>query len=667
MAQTIIGLDIGAFSVKVSTVSASFRSFSWTGYREFEIPHSGRGRPERAAGEILRELSEKVRGDNGYVVCALPGDRAMTRFVTLPFSDPKRIDSVLGFELEGLIPLSVEDMHYTYQVVGETEDGDSLIFAAAAEHETIQRYMETLTDAGLDPRTLTLDTASYVNLYDHVVKDGTAAFIDIGHRTTKICIVDGGQLRLARSVGRGGMAVTQALADLRGVEFEEAEALKHSSGALPMPGDSLVNKDSLAAAKAMKPIVIGIKQSAQAYMKDSGKTIDRIFVTGGGARLAHSIAWLEEQMGQPVEPLDLAALEFSKVTDLGDSNGAAKSLGLALIQAAASRHVTTLNFRRGAYGYEGDFRFVREKLKVLAAMVAVLLMVASAWAVVKNNSLDRVLSDQKTMLASFTNDSLGKRQTSFSKTLKMLRKPTSQFGDTEFFPPMTAIALLDKITSIQQDINRKAARGGAGAPRDPRLPIRSGAITPPGRGLKAGKVGRPELKGSGPRLDRERPGRIGRPPARIGRSADDDDPGPKRRGPKSRDRDGDEKGADRGDEKDGEEKDGEEKDGEEKDGEANAAADLTARQLTKIELGEVDINVYKEVRVNAETHSDNVAGKEEFRKLLAAEPCFVQVKRRDIGAVVAGTGGRHGDWVRFEVKFKVRCPVAGTTEEEKTK
>ena len=38
MAQTIIGLDIGSFSVKVATVTASFRSFAWTGYREYAIP-----------------------------------------------------------------------------------------------------------------------------------------------------------------------------------------------------------------------------------------------------------------------------------------------------------------------------------------------------------------------------------------------------------------------------------------------------------------------------------------------------------------------------------------------------------------------------------------------------------------------------------------------------
>ena len=120
MAQTIVGLDIGSYSVKVATISASFRSFSWTGYREYEIPHNVRDKPEQAAARMIRDFSHVTKPTNAAMVCAVPGGRVMTRFLTLPFSDPKRVDSVLGFELEGMLPVGVEDMVYSYQV---TEPG----------------------------------------------------------------------------------------------------------------------------------------------------------------------------------------------------------------------------------------------------------------------------------------------------------------------------------------------------------------------------------------------------------------------------------------------------------------------------------------------------------------------------------------------------------------
>ena len=50
-----------------------------------------------------------------------------------------------------------------------------------------------------------------------------------------MCVVSNGQLRLARSLGRGGMAVTESIAEVLDVDAEEAERIKHESGALPLP------------------------------------------------------------------------------------------------------------------------------------------------------------------------------------------------------------------------------------------------------------------------------------------------------------------------------------------------------------------------------------------------------------------------------------------------
>ena len=58
----------------------------------------GRARPERSAAEVLERVAVRAKEKDAVVVAALPGDRVMTRFVTLPFDDPKRIESVLGFE-----------------------------------------------------------------------------------------------------------------------------------------------------------------------------------------------------------------------------------------------------------------------------------------------------------------------------------------------------------------------------------------------------------------------------------------------------------------------------------------------------------------------------------------------------------------------------------------
>jgi general secretion pathway protein L len=700
MAQTIIGLDIGSYSVKLSALTTSFRSVAWTGFREVVVPKAARENPESAAADVLAELAKDPKYGGAFVVTALPGDRAMTRFVTFPFSDPKRIDAVLGFELQNRLPLTVADMIYTFQVTGPTPDGKTEVFAAACKRSTLSTYLGAVSGSGLDPRIVTLDTASYLNLYDQLQsavtaqlptnvsgeKDageknegglGTVAFIDIGHKTTKVCIVENGRLCTARSIGRGGLAVTKAIQLALGVDFETAEKSKHENGQLPLNNQGFAGQGgppptplSRAIADAMQPLVVSLRQTIQAFVSERKRDLDRIYVTGGGARLDGLYPWLEAELGRPVERLPIERLEISRGSNAPQgADVAAKGIGLALVQAAASRHRTTLDFRRAEFAYAGDFEFVKDRLRSLVAMAAILVIVGSAWAVVKNRSLEKQLADQKAQLESFSARTLGQKMNSFSKALKVLQSPPDDGAEQDLFPPMTATVILERITAFQSELNREAVApvDGAsprpaqpGGPADdppPRLRNRvGGGIQPPSRPELARPAGVPTAPPFDPTA---RPSAIRTPrtlpqppgggapfippgatsplpgavppigmPSPDGASAAPPVPGDPSTAPAA--------------------------------ATGSAPAGDSVSSASKIELSNVEVDVFGDVTITAETHESNVNGKEIFRQRIESDPCFREVKRRDIGEVVST--GRHSDWVRFEVTFKVRCPKAGETE-----
>jgi general secretion pathway protein L len=642
MAQTIIGLDIGAYSVKVATITASFRAFTWTNYREITIPHSERDQPERAAAHALAEVSSDLKAVGAVVVCGLPGYKVMSRFISLPFDDPKRIDSVLGFELEGQIPLSVEQMVYSYQVTGKNEEGQSEVFAAAVQREYMSRYMDTLKEAGVDPRILTLDTTSYLNLYDHLVGAGTVAFLDIGHRSTNVCVVQEGQLRMARSIGRGGMAVTQAIANELSLDFEEAERHKHEEGAVPFGPTPVNTQVAGLVEEALRPLVLGVNQSLRAYEREHSDVVGKVLVMGGGARIRNLLPWLELQLNMSVQRAAFETLEFNRSSEQSpDISSAGKGVGLALTQVAGSKHLNTLNFRRGDFAYEGDFEFIKDKFKVLMAMAAVLLIAASAYAYERNSNAQQVLDYQYKLLGDFSEQHMDERYTSFKKTLKDLTKASSPEDEMNFFPPMTAVAVLEKITAIQMAINNEAGAAtpggpiGGDPPKGPRLDRVRGAL----KALKGLRDDPMRNRASPPRGIGDRPDasifeRSGLRPPRRG------SPRPSTGGPRVGNK------ADTGSSKPGDTNAGDEKKGVIK----------TGAVPTKIELSIINIDVFGDVEVTAETHESNVTGKELFRQRLDQERCFTGLKRRDIGPVVAGVGGRHADWVRFEVTFQVKCP-----------
>jgi len=654
MAQTILGLDIGSYSVKVATISASFRNFQWTGYREYVIPHGERDRPERSAADGLAEVAGTVGGINPMVVTSISGDRIMTRFVQLPFTDRKRIDAILGFELEGQLPYSVDDFLYAYELLpNEGNSTDADIFAAAVSRQYMSEQLDKLQTVGLDPRIVTLSSAAYLNLSQHISLDGCVAIVDIGHHTTDICIINDGSLVQTRSVGRAGFAVTATIAERLNISFEEAEALKHAEGRLP-GGESVDNSPVVdAAVEALDPLVVALRMSMMAQRERTNAPVDKIIVTGGGSRLVNTRQWLEQQLHVPVERLEMSNWGFNKVqqTDF-ELDGAAVCLGLAMMPTRASDKTSNLNFRRGQFGYEGDYKFLRDKLPHLFAMAAILFIAGLSYFFVRSASLDRKLDAQKAQLKAFTTEYLNDDKLNFKRTLNRLRKPVVS-GDTETgLPHMSAVAVLDTVTRIQHELNRQEAKNTAGGPpaRTPPTTDRSrGALkrrgfAPNAVGVDAA-IGRPmglvtplHAAGPIPRPEndprRERNERIERAKesARSAEARPDDRPG---------------EPADENDED-----------------ESKEDEDTSSLAENQLELREIKIDVYKSVVVTVETHASNHDGKEQFRQRINQQPCFTDVKLADKGAI---TGDRHEGWIKFDLTFRIKCTSDDDKKDDKKK
>ena len=91
----ILGLDIGARTVKALLLESSLRGFAVRAYHEAPIDEQA-----GLAGALTAlQAGKQLAADQ--VVVAVPGAAVATHLLTLPFTDLKRIDSTIGFEVEG--------------------------------------------------------------------------------------------------------------------------------------------------------------------------------------------------------------------------------------------------------------------------------------------------------------------------------------------------------------------------------------------------------------------------------------------------------------------------------------------------------------------------------------------------------------------------------------
>lgn len=229
---TVLGIDLGAHTVKVAVFEGSFGRFQLKEYWSRRVPQPAEAAPDADARlSVLQELLDTLPGQEPPVVVAgFPTEHASVRLVKLPFADRAQVERTLPVEVEGQIPFDLDDVVLMHRIL-QLAPGNSLVLAALADREAIQETLDAYARHRLDPRHLFLDA----DLLGQLAGSGVQAIVDLGHARTLVTVCRDGKVLAARALASGGRDLTLALAAARGVPFDEAEDRKHATK-LPDPG-----------------------------------------------------------------------------------------------------------------------------------------------------------------------------------------------------------------------------------------------------------------------------------------------------------------------------------------------------------------------------------------------------------------------------------------------
>lgn len=393
MARRILGLDLGTHSLKAVWVESSFKKSIVRDFRtvvlppETEAPEGdGTARTvpyaERlgAALDALKAEVGELKADAVYTV--LPGRMTSTHLLELPFSDQRRIEQTLPFELEDQIPFSFDEVVFDHQVLSRSEAG-SEVLVTVVRRSLLGEIIEVLATAGLDPRVVTHPALAYQSLFaagiagpsepilDEV--ETAEAVLDVGAGSTELLIMESGQVRGAQGFPIAGEALTRALAKGERIDRREAEALKLLHGSLLVaPGDEDAARISALLQTGLGPLVRGVRQAFFAYSARTRQKIFRVHLCGGSARLPGLARHLSRELGCEVvllDPLPGKGMQIEVDSELRDDPTAALALSLAL-QTGSNQQV---NLRTGAYHFKGDLSYIRDSIGKLAALAVVVL------------------------------------------------------------------------------------------------------------------------------------------------------------------------------------------------------------------------------------------------------------------------------------------------------
>jgi type IV pilus assembly protein PilM len=157
-------------------------------------------------GPALVELFAKVHAPRRSSVVGLSGQRSLVRILNLPSVDPKSLDETVRREARRELPLPLDDLYLSWQVIGDQTSSRLQVFTLGVPRETLDTCMTGLRAAGVQPRAMDLKPlalARAVNLPDVLIADAEAT-------TQDVILVREGTPIIVRSIAPPSVARTPA-------------------------------------------------------------------------------------------------------------------------------------------------------------------------------------------------------------------------------------------------------------------------------------------------------------------------------------------------------------------------------------------------------------------------------------------------------------------------
>jgi len=255
-----------------------------------------------AVAQATLALKESCGMRARKVITAVPGPAVIIKRVTLPAQGPRDLENTILFEAGNFIPEDLENVNLDYQVTDYLEDGKRMeVLLVAAKKDIVATYSEAVKAAGLTPVIIDVDYFCLENMFETSYEppaEGAIALVNVGARYSSINILKAGRSTFTGDVPVGGRDITETLIRDLGVEADKAEALKAGNTADPDLAEQAQPVIESAAAALIEEIHHALSFF---WTAATDETIDKLYLSGGVARMPGLAQQLSERVGAPVE------------------------------------------------------------------------------------------------------------------------------------------------------------------------------------------------------------------------------------------------------------------------------------------------------------------------------------------------------------------------------
>lgn len=245
-----------------------------------------------AAAESVRRAWKKLATSTRQVAIALPASHVITKKIIVAAGQREaELELLVESEANQYIPFALDEVNLDFQVIGPAPSSPDEIevLIAASRKEKVEDRVAVAESAGLKPRVLDVESYAVLSAFQLVEatlpeggKGQIIALVDVGANVMNLTVLRNDQQIYAREQAFGGNQLTQDIARLFNMTFEEAEGEKRRNS-LPEKYETELLRPFLEA------LALELSRALQFFFTSTQFNQVNHIVLAGGCAVIHGI------------------------------------------------------------------------------------------------------------------------------------------------------------------------------------------------------------------------------------------------------------------------------------------------------------------------------------------------------------------------------------------
>ncbi|MBZ4665934.1 pilus assembly protein PilM [Mahella sp.] len=304
----VVAVDMGASSAKAVMGRATANAVAVDGYARIPLPADYKSfdaiKDKDAVVRAMKPALADAGIKGGKCILSISTSDIIARPMVLPDMPEQSLRENIMYELNQYVPVDTERYAVDYKAVRETEGEGSAermyIIAAAISRTLLQDAADVVRRLGLSVYAIDLDFNALARFFAFIDRaDGAAGsdamVLDIGHEFTQVIIYNADKIYINRIINHGSYDVDILIASALDSDPDDVSNRKYN----PSPDnrhevyDAIINVFEDVAAEAIR-----IMDYFNARYR--GHTIERVYLSGGGAYISGICEYMGQALGMPV-------------------------------------------------------------------------------------------------------------------------------------------------------------------------------------------------------------------------------------------------------------------------------------------------------------------------------------------------------------------------------